>query len=340
MGNRVLFLYDFRYYLYKLLPILLFAFILFQSKNYRFYSLLKVLFSLVLGVLTYFISDCSDLFLTFLFIIAAKNIDFNDFIKKDLNIKSLLLLFVVCCSFLGFTNEMISYRDGIPRYPLGFGHPNALGAILLSLCIDIIILYSSKIKIKHVLFFIVCLYITIFVCDSRSAQMGIFLLLFLLFVFRLKKDLKHTSIFYILPLFCFIISIFFINLYLDNNSFAFVIDEFTSGRVRYAAEFYEYYDITLFGNYFEFFGKIKDTSYLSMLDNAYINLLLRFGIVSIVLFLTFFTRFFNTCIKKNLIGCFIALFVILIYGLMESYIWLLVYNPILLYLSNYLYYKE
>ena len=77
-----------------------------------------------------------------------------------------------------------------------------------------------------------------------------------------------------------------------------------------------------------------------MLDNAYINLLLRFGIVSIVLFLTFFTRFFNTCIKKNLIGCFIALFVILIYGLMESYIWLLVYNPILLYLSNYLYYKE
>ena len=105
----------------------------------------------------------------------------DKFIKFDIKLRASLVGLLFVTYFLGLTNSEVMYRDnGIARYSLGFQHPNLLGAYVLSICAEYIYLRYKKINfVDYIVLVVVTILLTI-ITDSRSAQIGMILLLIFL----------------------------------------------------------------------------------------------------------------------------------------------------------------
>lgn len=327
--------------IFSIVPPSLIILILFQSKKYNLKSLLIIVLLVLLTFVTYIITDSNELFLTLLFIIASKNIELDKLIKYDLFIKMILTLMLFSLSGLGYTTDEIKYRNGVTRYSWGFGHPNALGAFLFSMCVDLIYLKGNKLKIKDYVFILVSFFICTYVCNSRGAQLGIIIIVVLnLFYHKIKDNKLLKKMIPLIPTFCFILCLLFVIGYINNNELSKLVNTITSERIRMASEFYEYYGISLFGNRLEFLGMTDKSKYLTILDISYLNILIQYGIIVTFIICISFYNMLKKIIKNNKNEAIICILAICMYGLMEIYIFMIAYNALLLYFGNMIYFKR
>lgn len=342
MCGQVKILFDIKNYIYFMIPILLVLLIIFQSKTYSFKSILLMVCSIFVFFISYRISRNSLIFISLLFILASKNVDIEDFIKYDFKLKLFLLVSVIILYFLGFTNVILKSRiDGTIRYALGFGHANVLGVILFTLCSDLAFLHYKKIKFKEYLFFLISFLICTFVCDSRAAQFGI-LILFILLIFlpKVEKILLVNKIIPFLPIILMGLSYLGAILFNGRSDFILKLNDLTSTRIKCTSDFLNYYGVNMFGHYFEYYGLWNIRSYLTVLDNSYMNMLLQFGLATTVFVILGLFISLKKAVKEKkyaLIMCFIAL---MLYGLMENYSYMIGYNAILIYMSCLIYNKK
>ena len=244
-------------------------------------------------------------------------------------IKVVFILIVLLLYKFGATEYITRYRDdGTKRLAMGFGHPNVFGAYLFFLCMSISYLWYKKMNIVHYLILIICLYISHFICNSRSAEISILLLcivsIFSNFFERIvwtRKILKY------LPFIMFIISMILVQMYVHNNSLAFYIDNLLNKRIFYSAIASKNIGFTLFGS------KLLNIVKFG-LDNAYLNIYYQYGIfAAIILFYCVYKIIVNAqkCNNLQLIMC---IFVFLIYAMMEKFSFHIEYNVFLLSISS------
>lgn len=346
--ERIIFLKKYLIYFNYVSIILLFVCFLMQSKKYKKKTLLNIFFLLVIACSSYFISKNTNILLLILLLICSFNISFEKFIKNDLIIKLILILIVVSSHFLGLTDEFISYREHFARQSFGFSHANTFGFVISMLVIEFLYIKRKYIKWYHIFPIILIVYFIQHFSDSR----GSIILLIMVFLACLLKKIKMMNIIYN-PIIKKIISNSFViftllsfimvYLYSSNNYFGVQLDNLFTTRISSMYNFLKLYDINLMGNKLLIITTetARNNHIQSMiLDNAFVHIILNYGLVIFCIFSVWMKKTFDFAYKQKNDAIIIILFLLVIYGLMETYLFKIPYNAFLIFFGQFIYYKE
>ena len=341
MLSNVIFLHDFLDYIDYVAIFLLIVFIIRQSGKFDIKSVIKIVICSLIVCIVSVVSGDKKLLKLILFIIAIKDVSFDEFIKKDFLFKFVLMILVLFLFAMGFTNPTNAYRaDGIIRYSMGFQHPNNFSVYTLSLCFDCIYVYKNKKNLFQYILIFISFIANYYLADSRT---GVFILFFvLLYLFIPKKliikimenkivKLFITNLFVIL----FILSLFCtVNYVGKRNEFIYQIDAITSRRVFLANQYLKKYPaVSLFGH-----NMIETSRYIDLeinphylpLDNAYMYILLRFGVLVVALLIYLYFVTIKCAYKMKNYTLIFVLTLWTTYAVMEATYISIDYNPFLL----------
>ena len=349
MFSNVKYICDFReYFLYISFVGFLLVFIT-QSKQYARKQFLCIFLCGIFLMISYIFSKEKSLLLLFFVVIASKGIDFKNLVRYDFRIKIIFLIIVELFYFGGLTNNYYMYRiNGTLRSSMGFSHPNVFGVYIFSLCCEFVYLNYGKIKIYQAVLILCLSFVVTYFSDSRGSQYGIIILLVLLLAIKPKKIeqifknkvIKSIifSLFFIFTILSYVVA----NNYSNSNKYMVEINTALTGRVNLAAKFLDKYDVNLFGNKLEIVTtkESAETGKSTMvLDNAYLKILLNYGIIIDIIFGIMVTLSMKKAINnKDYVFCMIFI-LYLIRGISGNILFSLYGNVFLIYISNYIYNK-
>lgn len=250
--------------------------------------------------------------------------------KIDLYFRTIATL-VVTIFLRGLsTYNILDTVSGRIRPSLGFTNPNTLSEIALVISLEVFLLRKRLNKILSVLIIILSFGL-IFV--SRSRTTFLLFVFFLIINFALQKTAKNIMVKGLLvaiPTICCLISYYVVYLYSYHfNTFLINLNFLLSNRLRIVSNYYLNYGITVFGQKAlstQLFGGQP----LGSLDNGYMSLLIKFGIIVTIIFLFFLSITIKKLLdakKYEYAACFI-LFTLL--GLSEFTFYVVIINVFLM----------
>lgn len=297
--------------------------------------------------LSYYYSGYSLLFKGTLLICAAKDIDFNKLIKFDIKIKAVLVAIVIGLCLFGITNDYTMVREGeeVLRHSVGFIHPNILAGIIMTICFEWMYLRFYKAKIYDYLLIIGLFSVIYVITDSRTSLIAValFLILSLIFryipiVFEKVKLLKILTI--LLTPLCTMISIIACINFTWKNDVLVAINQLFTGRIYQASVFIKQYGFFPLGqkiNMISYRNAQADNVKAAIIDNAYINLGVIYGIIPLVLFCIAVMLLTRKLIKDKNYPLLITVITFIIYGFMETFVFNVTYNFSLIAISSLIY---
>lgn len=329
---------------YVILILLVVEIFFFQTYTLR--ELVIILFiSLPISIAT-ILSDYRILMSAFLFIIASKNIDFDKLVIYARRILVVMISLIIVLNLMGFINDKILYRGGIVRHSLGFSHPNQLGLRIFQLMICYAYLHYDIMKIRGFFLVIASAVLMWIIPNSQSSVVCLSLLAIMMLtkiiLTKYSPELiaGFARILILLSIVVNAFSVFMSCINLSNHPALNRIDRLLSVRFSSCNYVLRYYGLTLFGNKIyvseqeRIVAGIKKAMWL---DNAYMNILLRYGIIVYMLFSVLYIAtmlYFYREKKYNLIMIY-TLFAI--YGIMEIGIYVTSVNIFILAMAYPLY---
>lgn len=338
------------YKIIELVSLCLLAFTsILQSVNLKRKELLIVFLIFIATFISYIFCGDSIILKLFLIIYSSKNLNFDEFIKKDLYVKLIFFMIVVFLHLKGLTNDYIMIRsDGTIRSSMGFSHPNIFGLYIFMFCMELVYLKREKLKFYDYIIIIGSLFIIYNYSDSRASIISIIILIIFLsiktflvkYVFPIKfvKSLVKNS-FLVFTLITCVITL----LYNKNYEIGQFINRITSNRISSICYFLDNYGVGLFGKELylvstEEASQSNITAYI--LDNCYFNLLIKYGIIVFLIIFLAMRKVFERLYHYKNFDLVIVFLVLLVYGLMENSTFKISYTPFLLYFGNVLYSKK
>lgn len=278
---------------YIVLALLLVQIVFFQT--YQLRELLLV------GMITIFIayatinSNHNTLMSTWIFIVASKSIDFDKFIKLTYYVQLIMIAVVIYMYFNGYIRDYSIYRGSVLRHSWGFSHPNQLGvrAFLLMVCrcyyrrknlnvIDISLVIAVAVFVNKV-------------ANSKTSYYALIILAVISIVYTMLVYLDcNMNFFCNICIFTAVLtnvgSIILSTINLNNYSLLKAFDVVMSKRFSHCYRTMRYYGIGLWGQDVQLIVKrpIIGTIYHFWLDNAYMAILLRYGIIVFLIFSTLY----------------------------------------------------
>lgn len=324
----------------KLVIVLIFLTILFQNQIYRIKEIAWVVIIFAIVVISYFLSKDNIILKAIMLIIASKDINFKKFIKFDLVIKVIFCFIIIIFSQIGIAENYVILRaDGTIRQSLGFSHPNALAAYWLSICCDYIYLAFNKNKIIKLFICTIITFIIGYITDSRTVIICVSLMIILLLYnnYLNNKIIKKIVIF--LPYLLFALSLSSAYLYKSSDLIK-NIDRLLSKRIYYTEQYLQKYDINLFGQKIETVSSVQSRLLNispQILDNSYIVLLLKFGIILLFCSCLLLSLGLKLSYRERDKLLIIILIIFMIVGLFENWLIKINYNPFILSFSSLIY---
>lgn len=322
-------------------------FVIFFSK-YRLTEFFLLFFLLLFVSIPFLINRDHSILVIVILSIAFTEVASKKTIKKIFILSIIAVVFVLCSFRLGIISQYIMYREGVPRYSLGFYHPNTVGIIFFILLAEYFYLKNEKLRLRHFVVSISMSFFIFYLTNSRTTLIiNIILILGILLVKYLNFDKIHRFlyIFIFLPSLCFVISIISTKIFLGSN-LVYRINELLSGRIFYGRLFIDLYGIHLFGNpnvkiigtkqVSESYGASK----AMILDNSYLLTLVENGVIPLFFLLLLYTFLIFSVIRNERYYLLIILVSFLCLGLTESFAFNYQYNIFLLYFSAVFFHKE
>ena len=299
---------------------------------------------ILISLISMYITKSTIFFVNIMFIIVFKDMSLDKFIKFDIKLRASLVGLLFVTYFLGLTNSEVMYRDnGIARYSLGFQHPNLLGAYVLSICAEYIYLRYKKINfVDYIVLVVVTILLTI-ITDSRSAQIGMILLLIFTLIGKINNgkllDMKgiKCGLTY-LPIIMTVVSIGLAIWFETKDNFIVGFDKILSTRINCMHDFLYHYGITVLGSELTNLGNFG--KWLSTLDNSYLYVLMQNGIIVLLGLIVGLSKVNKDNLKNKNYNVVVILAMYAIYGFVETYFTLVKTNPFLLCLSFLIYENE
>ncbi|WEB81772.1 hypothetical protein [Vagococcus lutrae] len=239
------------------------------------------------------------------------------------------LIFVVISFKMNLISEFTLIREGNVRHSLGFSHPNFLAGILLLIFMETLFIFykSRKQNIQIIILTLVVIIVLNNVTGSRTSTLTAILswLIFFLYI-NIPKLFLNKKIIYVLSfsvLLGFIVSYLFAKNYDNYKPFMFSLNKLTSGRLRMANQFLLENKVNFFGNELDVLTTEKaiNSGYLQtkILDNAYVSILLKYGLINVILFNVLYILSMIKMIKLNMIKEVLLILIFVIFGFFESY---------------------
>jgi hypothetical protein len=287
----------------------------------------------------------------FSLIVGAKEVDFQQIVKFHLSVEFCFCLTNLLADTLGWTDKSLVYmgdqredmfgEDVIARYSAGYPAATDFATHILYMLLDLWILKKGKLQIVGYAFVLGVVLVIIFYCDARQAAGCIFLVLLAsLYLSRLEKKQKALNrllgriLIMGIPLF-FVISLYSTLSY-DSSDIGWVAANVVlSGRLALGLDAIEEFGIPWFGQVVKMYGAGftgvgEEYNYV---DCAYVQMLLRWGIIAIILFLLAFVKIGRDAYKRCDYVLLFALFIAGISAMITQFLFYLNYCVFILALT-------
>ena len=251
--------------------------------------------AVVVGLVSYYYSHGPTILKLILFILAVQAVKEKKTLKFFYRSLILGFLIVLLTSFGGITASTY-YSQFKQAYSFGFQNPNTVPVILFAIMGGINIVYEDSLKVKHIILEFLATLSFYYFFKGRTALIICCLTFVLLLIDKPLKDTKFLKViawpfqflFLILATFSYYVTI----VYHSSNSQWKQINMLLSGRLYAWHGYYTRYGISVFGNRLS-------TEYYGALDNAYLQLLIKYGIVAFILYAVIFFILSRYAWKNN-----------------------------------------
>ena len=286
---------------------------------------------------------------TWMFIVAAKNNDFGEIVHVAYIILKIMIPFVFILCIFGVIEDYTMMRESIQRFSLGFSHPNQLGLRIFQLILCSLYVNRDKLGILNYCYIIFAIIFTIKVPNSQTAYISLIVLFILLLIYKYIENQKRILVkiyaeglligSILLNVFSIILS--YINV--NRNSLLSQIDKWMSRRFSWGHRVWQIHGTSFLGQRVYVNGEevrmIGLTSRL-YLDNAYLSILLRYGILVFLIFSIFYLLLVRKMIAQKRYILVIILFLYALYGVMENGLYMMAQNIFLIAFADLLYQKN
>ncbi len=282
-----------------------------------------------------------------LFIVASKYIDIDKAIDIVFVIEILIIISIIAMFELGMIDEIVTYRGSIIRHSLGFLHPNFLGMQIFQLIAMWLYKRRQRISLFDFCLLGMAVLFTYAYPNSQSAFVSMIILCIITFFYILlmrKEDHLVVMSKVLIVIFLIVAVGSIIITFLDTNQYAFLkkLDKMLSWRFATGHMTLKHYGVTLWGQ--EIYGSVDrpiiGLFYKFYLDNAYMALLLRYGVVVLTIFLCLYCGTMIHFLKSKNYYMIVILFTYGIYGVMETNLFSLSKNIFLLSMSYLIFSKR
>ena len=293
-------------------------------------------------------ADNNYLISMLLFIVAAKYADMDRIINLYFYVLLIMIPFVIVMCLIGVLPDNILYRGGLVRHALGFEHPNRLGMRFFQLiaCLCYVKKDSAHNFIKY-LIMATTAYFVYKVPNSQTAYIGIMLLFVLVLIrnFYDKRGISKNRLMRVMATGAVSINVFSVFISFFNpkkNAVYMAIDKFMSYRFLFGNKMIRYYGVSIWGQKVDTI--VKDRKYVGVyhqwyLDNAYLSVLLRFGIVVYIIFTVLIAASLFYYVKQENYAMVAILFTYSVYGIMTTGFYMMSHNIFLLTIASPIYMK-
>lgn len=286
------------------------------KKEYDFRAIIGLIITVSIYLIIGKISTLSsNIAIGIIFIYALRDIPFKSVAKTSLLVSVLMLLFVIVSANMGVITNYLEISGTRVRSYLGFRY--ALLPSILLMNVVAIVLYINKNNIRYWQWLLLSLsvYWIYGQTDSRltfynSCILLVFNILIKWFPNMLSKLGNVLNVFKLTFIVNAIISFWITINYLGSNnsfvnSFLFKLNQMLGGRLYLANKSLELFGFGLFGKPVEWNGNgltvegVRNYQTYLYVDNLYIQVLQKFGLLVLVLMVTLLTLTLSKAIKKN-----------------------------------------
>ena len=321
--------------------------VFFRMKNNTFKKNLMLIVFLIIFSISFLTSQDPKLLVLFLIIIGAPNLNFNEFIKKDMIIRFGFMTFVLIMYHFNFTENFLTRNsNGLYVSSMGFSHPNNFALHIMTLCLDFIYLNFHKMKFPYYVIILGIIYIINRFTGSRTSEIAIIVMIILnILLTRINIDIFKKWLKYVIcaiPILILIVSLFLSYNYNGKGIYK-TVNKIVTNRLRFSHWYLDNYDINLFGQKIVRVSTVKAANKKierHILDNAYISLLLNYGIVPFIAFLIMIYNIINKSFREKNRAMITLIIVYFLIGFVETYLYLFYVNIYLIYYTTQLYNKK
>lgn len=269
------------------------------------------------------------------FVYSARNVNTTTIVKISYRISLVLLIFIIVSSYLGWITNYITYDGGREREYVGFRYSLFGPAILCNIIFLKVYLEKDNIKWRTLIFLIIGNYVLYELTDSRlTFGLGMLLLILTIlikFFSKFKRVLMNKILIgsYVVS---GLLSLYFTIGYNHLSEWHSNINEFLGGRLSLGYSTLKYYGygllgkkITLVGNGLDVDGYITTETY-DYVDNLYIQLLLKLGLLFLVIFILGMTIVMWRVYRLNDVYLYIIFSLLALHGIIDDLMILPQYN--------------
>lgn len=290
--------YQFFHYVAVFLDVIAILFLFYHYIIARGLQIKTATFSaiaVVVGIISYISSDGPTILKLILFILAIQAVGERRILSYFYGSLILAFIIVMISSFAGLTT-LTYYSRFKQAYRFGFQNPNTVPVVLFAIMSGVNIAHEKTLKFKHIVLELIVMLVSYYFCKGRTA-FYICILTFVLLIFREPlqdtRFLKVVSwpfqfLFLILAVFSYYVTI----MYRAGNSNWQKLNLLLSGRLYAWQGYYSRYGISVFGN------KLS-TEYYGALDNAYLQLIIKYGLIAFILYAVIFVAISRYAWKNN-----------------------------------------
>lgn len=296
----------------------------------------KALIFFAVAVFIAFFAKNNEIIFIGLVLHTVKDMDYKKIIKMCLYIYAICFSIIIIFSLLEIIPDWTYTRGKTIRHSLGFYYATSTISILL--LIVLMYFYIRRTDFNY-LELTALEVINIFIYKYTDGRLGGILITSILLIMAISKIkiikkiilndkcfklLKFIS--YVIPTFLFCIMIILSILYAKDLKIINDINELLSQRIKWSYNAIQKYPVKLFGNDIEWVG-FGGQGYVSFeqkaynyVDSAYIKIIFDYGIVGTFIILYMYTRTLIKSINERDYYLYFTLIFILIWSLIEPYI--------------------
>ena len=273
----------------KLCAICILVKIIFYDKWSIKEALFGILFSAVC-LIVYLKTGYRETLDLLILVIGAKDVNFRDIVKVYFATGVTLLIITMLASLVGIIPNLIYYKDNHIRNSFGVIYPTDFAAHVFYLVLAYLYLKYDRVKYVDCLAIFGLSFFTYRFCRSETSAICLFLSSLTVVYFIIRKkivflkdgDFHFFSIIGIIALPVMMIFSVFATLKYENSAMLTKLNQFISGRLGFSLNAIHQQGISLFGKSFSMIGGGRAEGYqegYNFIDNSYINILVRYGIV-------------------------------------------------------------
>ena len=271
-----------------------------------------VVLLLAVGVVVWMTSGEGWMFWAAIFTVSAKGIKLKKAALASLIGTVPILVSSVFLSTLGVIDNVVigNQLAESARLSMGFIHPNTFGSLLVTVCVAYAVyVYGSYGISKPVIVCIFSMIILSLTAQSRTSMLCILVTAALIIMMKMTKSTRAQKAVVMLcagiAAAAVLATLYFMFSYNQENSVHRLIDNILSGRPSLSHHYYLKHPLSVFGyNYsmdpVEVLPNGEQSNFL--LDNAYARIALRYGLVSIILYISALFSFFWKSYQENYWG--------------------------------------